>query len=53
MDMTKLTAAPQNNRFHSGTMKTSREKGERVESIGNGLAKLYIDGKFVAIIEEA
>jgi hypothetical protein len=48
---TKLTKAPHNNRFHSGNMKTKREKGERLEDQGNRTSALYIDGKFRAIVK--
>lgn len=54
--MTKLTAAPQNNRFHgvgaSAPKNSQRERGERIESRGNGTAALYINGKFIAILPE-
>lgn len=53
---TRLTLQPNNNRFNAlpqPARKGKREKGERIESNGDGTAKLYIDDKFTAIIQEA
>lgn len=48
---TKLTKAPSNSHFHSGNMRGQSEKGERVEDLGNGTSALYINGKFIAIVQ--
>jgi hypothetical protein len=51
--MTKLTAAPHNNRFHGvGTIGSKRERGERLEDAGNGRQRLYINGRFVALVHK-
>lgn len=52
-EITKLTLAPANNRFHGTGIpgaKATSEKGERLEDNGNGTASLYINGKFIAIV---
>ncbi len=50
----KLTVAPENNRFHgvgaAAPKNSKRERGERLEDAGNGLQRLYINGKFIALI---
>ncbi len=49
----KLTVAPENNRFHgvgAAAPSSKRERGERLEDAANGLQRLYIDGKFIALI---
>lgn len=51
---TKLKKAAANNRFHYGetiTAKGKREKGERLENRGDGTSALYINGKFIAIVQ--
>ena len=56
--MTKFRLAPNNSQFHgaadTAATKAAKavQKGERLESIGNGRANLYIDGKFIAIVSE-
>ena len=49
--MAKLTLAPENNRFHGvGTKGARRETGERLEDAGNGFQRLYVAGKFIALV---
>ena len=50
---TKLTKAPYNNRFNAlpgARVNSKRERGERLEDAGNGMQRLYIDGRYIALI---
>jgi len=49
----KLTVAPENNRFNAlpgKAVDSKRERGQRLEDAGNGLQRLYIDGRYIALI---
>ncbi len=50
---TKLTKAPYNNRFNAVPgirVNSKRERGERLEDAGNGMQRLYVDGRYIALI---